>query len=238
MSSRDEDRRVERQLKALLCAACLVVGALFSSVASSQAPLESAVKAAYIYRFLEYVAWPAPSFRTAEDPIVIGTTHSDEVSAELNRMTSGRTVHNRRLVVTAVKQFERDSVVHVLYVPAGDVARSAKLIEAARQRPILVITDIEDGLDRGATINFVQSEGRIKFEVSVEAAGRAGLTISARLLAVATRVKKGEYRPPVYAWAHAAAVEAGVLAMLKRHTITSDARHFACCGSRVAPVLR
>ena len=189
-----------RPFELLGYAACVLFALTLSSNAAPQPPLEAAVKAAYIYRFLEYVAWPAQAFRTPDEAIVIGTTHNDDVTAELTRIVSERHVHNRRLSVVAVKQIDRDLVVHVLYVPALDAARLARAVELARQRPILVITDMDEGLEKGATINFVQSEGRIKFEVSVEAAARAGLTISARLLAVATRVKKGESRPATYAW--------------------------------------
>ncbi|MGZ8229713.1 MAG: YfiR family protein [Burkholderiales bacterium] len=49
------------------------------------------------------------------------------------------------------------------------------------------------------------TEGRIKFEVSLEAAQRAGLTISARLLALAVRVKKGEFQHNMFAMSAPAA---------------------------------
>jgi hypothetical protein len=167
--------------------------------AESQTPLEVEVKAAYIYRFLDYVTWPSQSFRAQEDPIVIGTLQNDEVAAELARLTRDRTVQGRRLQVVVVKD-ERDPAVHVLYVSRLEPARTARALEAARQRPILVVTDLSDGLDRGGVINFVPTGGRIQFEVSLEAAARAGLEISSRLLAVARRVKKGEYRHRVYAF--------------------------------------
>jgi len=179
--------------------ACLLLALAFSTGALAQPALEETVKAAYIYRFLEYVAWPPQAFRTPDEPLVIGTTHNDGVTAELSRIVAERTVHNRKLSVVVVKQVDRDAPVHVLYIPSDDAARLAKAAEVARQRPILIITDVNDGLEKGATINFVQSEGRIKFEVSLEAASRAGLTISSRLLAVATRVKKSAYRPATYA---------------------------------------
>jgi hypothetical protein len=92
---------------------------------------------------------------------------------------------------------ERDPAVHVLYVAAADVAKLVKT--PTRQRPVLIVSDAADGLEHGATINFVPTEGRIKFEVSLEAAQRAGLTISARLLALAVRVKKGEFQHNMFA---------------------------------------
>jgi hypothetical protein len=92
---------------------------------------------------------------------------------------------------------ERDLSVHVLYVAAPDFARFLK--SSLRRPAVLIVTDARDGLENGATINFVLSEGRVKFEVSLEAAQRAGLTISARLLGIAVRVKKGEFQHSIYA---------------------------------------
>jgi hypothetical protein len=173
----------------MIALACACVGVTTPSVRAQAT--EAAVKAAYIYRFLEYVSWPAESFRNAEEPIVIGTTQDDDVAAELARVTRDRTVQNRRLTLVDVRD-ERDLAVHVLYVPPGNSPRLSRVLEAARQRPILIITNSAGGLDKGGVINFVAAGGRIQFEVSLEAAHRAGLTISARLLAVALRVKKTE----------------------------------------------
>jgi hypothetical protein len=184
-------------------ALCLVAVFLLASAAAAQAPLEAGVKAAYIYRFLEYVTWPAAAFRAPEDPILIGVVQNDTVSAELARIVNERMAQGRKLVLVQLKD-ERDLPVHVLYIPKLDLPRPARIFEAARQQPTLVITDDPDGSDKGAAITFVPSGGRIQFEVALEAAARAGLNISSRLLAVAVRVKKGEYRAPRYA--HAGAV--------------------------------
>jgi hypothetical protein len=185
-------------MKVVLLLIGLCWAGLTSAPAAAQAPLDSEVKAAYIYRFLDYVTWPPQSFRNADDPLLIGTMQNDDVAAELARLTRERTVQGRRLQLVVVKD-EREPGVHALYVPRVEAARAARVLDAARQRPILVVTDHPEGLERGGVINFVPAAGRIQFEVSLEAAARTGLEISSRLLAVAIRVKKGEYGRPLVA---------------------------------------
>lgn len=175
---------------------CLVAAMLVSAGASAQAPVESAVKAAYIYRFLEYVTWPGESSTAPGVPIIIGVTRENDVARELRRIAHDRTVQDRRIVVVTARQ-NIEAPVHVLYVPEADIAKFLK--GASGQRPTLIVTDTADGLEHGATINLVQSGGRIRFEVSIEAAQRAGLAISSRLLALAIRVKKGEHQQHIYA---------------------------------------
>jgi hypothetical protein len=184
----------------LVVAACVCGCIGLAAVAHAQV-MESTVKAAYVYRFLDYVSWPAQSFRTPDDPIVIGIVQDPVIVAEVTRLTQERTVQSRRLSVLEVRD-ERDlPSVHVLYVPNVKSPRASRLIESARHHPILIVTDSADGLDRGGMINFVTIGDRVQFEVSLEAAQRAGLAISARLLAVAWRVKKTKYSDHVPGYA-------------------------------------
>jgi hypothetical protein len=62
---------------------------------------------------------------------------------------------------------------------------------ARRSRNILVITESEDALDQGSVINLILIDGRVRFEVSLDAAERAGLKVSSRMLAVAHLVRMG-----------------------------------------------
>jgi hypothetical protein len=53
---------------------------------------------------------------------------------------------------------------------------------------MVVTTDAPRGIDRGATLAFVHAWERVRFEVSLPAAAKSGVKVSARLLAVAERV--------------------------------------------------
>ena len=61
-------------------------------------------------------------------------------------------------------------------------------------RSTLVVSDQQDGLEAGSTINFLMLDHRVRFEVSLAEAERARLKISAQLLAVAVRVFGGGRR--------------------------------------------
>ncbi|HEY0819966.1 MAG TPA: YfiR family protein, partial [Rhizobacter sp.] len=79
--------------------------------------------------------------------------------------------------------------VHVLML-GRDVKRPAEWIAAAKAHPVLVVTDLAQGLERGAALCFVETDGRLRFEASVPAAEAAGLRLSSRLLALADKVVK------------------------------------------------
>ena len=180
------------------CAALLIALVPLASPAPAHAQVtteaqtnERSVMAAYIYRFITYVEWPASAFPNAEAPIVIGVVNADDIAAELEQIVQGRTAQNRRLQVRRLAPGDAGVGVNVLFI-GGEAA--PKLLQAAKtltERSVLTITGVERGIDQGSVINFVHVDGRVRFEVNVAVAEKSGLRLSSRLLTVATRVKAG-----------------------------------------------
>jgi hypothetical protein len=54
---------------------------------------------------------------------------------------------------------------------------------------VLTIGEIDQFLEQGGVINFVKKEGRIRLEISLDAARLANLQISSKLLNVADAVR-------------------------------------------------
>lgn len=163
----------------------LTLGAAASPAATYS---EEAVKAAFLHRFGAYVQWPSPP--AGDTPFVIAVVGSDAVVEQLERLLPGLSVQNRPAQVRRVKEPRELDGVHILYIGEGGVGRARPLMAAAAARPILVVTDDEDGLDRGGIINFVRVERSIRFDVSLPAADRSGLKIDSGLLSVAAHVQE------------------------------------------------
>ena len=155
--------------------------------------LEHEVKAAYLFRFLSFVEWPPSSFLRPDSPIVIGVLGDEAVLEELRGIVPGRVVQGRPVAAVRIPLDARPGAslagVHVLFVAR---AASAQLAQLAPTRGILVVSDSERGLDQGAVVNFVRAEGRLRFEVAVDAAEQRELRISSRMLAVASSVRPGK----------------------------------------------
>jgi hypothetical protein len=168
--------------------ALLVSGNAVAQIDDGASEIE--VKAAFVYKFMGYVEWPRHSL-AADAPLVIGVAGAEDIAGELSRIVTARTIQGRSVTVRPINAPAELNGVQVLFIGADAVSRMPRLIEAARERPILIVTDAPDGLEHGAMINFVRVKRRVQFEIAVAPAERAGLTLSSRLLAVALRVKKG-----------------------------------------------
>jgi hypothetical protein len=158
---------------------------LLPCVAGAQA-LEHEVKAAYLFRFLSFIEWPASAFASPDTPIAIGVLGSDDVLAELRAIVPGRVVQGRPVSVRKLQPGESAAGLHALFVGRGASLPPAKL---GQGQALLVVTEADGGLEQGAVVNFVRAEGRVRFEVALDSAERRELKISSRMLAVASHVR-------------------------------------------------
>ena len=65
-----------------------------------------------------------------------------------------------------------------------------KLVQMVRGLPILTVGETPGFAEHGGVIRFVLEDNRVRFEVNVEAAHQADLTISSRLLTLARIVQQ------------------------------------------------
>ena len=184
-----------KRILAALGLSCAALG--FANAAAQQPSLTAGqVKAGFLYHFAAFVDWPES---TPTDAIVIGLLGGDEVEAELARIVAAKRAPGRSVTMRRLNPGEELAGIHILYVGAGESQRLERIVAALRGTPTLVVSDTPEGLERGATINFITAD-RVQFDISLESATRGGLRVSPRLLSVAVRVKKsGLTQEPVYA---------------------------------------
>jgi len=159
------------------------------SCAATAQPLEHEVKAAFLHKFLSFVEWPPAALEPAGAPLVIGVAGAEDTAAALEQMAAARGAQGRAVVVRRLRPGQPVEGLHVLFVPRGSAAQLRELSRAAPGQPLLVVCEWEGALEQGAVINFSVAEGRVRFEVALDAAERRSLRISSRMLAVALNVR-------------------------------------------------
>ncbi|HWL61551.1 MAG TPA: YfiR family protein [Steroidobacteraceae bacterium] len=170
-----------RHFLPLLCMAMLVAGGAQGRAA--EAYPDTAVKAAFLLRFAEYVEWPA----APPEEFVIAVLDTTGMAAQLREFAT-RQLHGRPVRVRAVNSFAAARGAQILYVGSSGREELRSLSRTGSPPGMLIVSDVRQGLAHGSTINFLDADGRVRFEASLESASRAGLKISAELLSVAVRV--------------------------------------------------
>lgn len=173
-----------------LTAAVAVSGTMRPAAAQTPGPLptlEDEIKAAYLYNFTKFVDWPAVAFQRTSDPLVMCVAADASFSRAVDRIIAGETIGGRPLRLVPA---ETDTVArcHVLFIGRGGPERLSRLIAAADKAPVLTVSDAPRFLQQGGMILFVLENNRVRFDVNLRAAERAGLRVSSKLLRVARRV--------------------------------------------------
>ena len=158
-------------------------------VAHSQSAVFSAdaVKAAFLYRFASYVEWPA---EVATEPFIIAVVGADDVAQHLEALLPRIRIHGAAAQVRRISRATDLDGVHILYIGPRALNSTRTLRNAAARRPILIVTDDQNGIEAGGVINFIESSRNVRFEISLVASDRARLKIKSALLSVAARVER------------------------------------------------
>jgi hypothetical protein len=170
-------------------AACLITVSLtipmWAQSASSVAPSEYLIKAGFTYNFAKLMQWPDRAFPQPDSPIVIGILGADPFGNTLREVLTGKNVNGRTFVVKHLKLGAELKDCNILFVTASETAHLDEIFRVVRGLPILTIGESPNFARRGGIINFVLEDDKVHFEVNVEAAKQADITISSRLLTLA-----------------------------------------------------
>jgi hypothetical protein len=168
----------------LVCALALAVPRAATAVSASDVS-EYQVKGAYLFNFIRLIEWPdAPAVSTPTLPLcVLGES---PVVAALDGMATAP-VRGRRIVVRRITTIPDARACEVLFLSER---ASSDLDGVVRALPpgVLTVSEIDTDDRVGSVINFVVEDDRVGFDVNVQAASRAQLAVSARLLSVARAV--------------------------------------------------
>lgn len=174
----------------LLLAACLCVSTWCGARAQPHAA-EYQVKAAFLYKFLSFVDWPAEVFERPDSPLVIGVLGADPLADELVAVVAERTAHGRPVAARKLRPGESVAGLHMLFVGRPGSAQLPALLDSAKGQPMLTVTESDEAFAQGSAINFVIVDNKVRFDVAPHAAELGNLKISSRLLAVARKVLPG-----------------------------------------------
>jgi hypothetical protein len=177
--------------------ACFLLG--MALVCSAQTPAydsapEYPIKVAFLYKFCLYVEWPKTAFDNTESPIILGVAGPDTVADELSAAVKEHTINNRRLEVHRIGKNSDLTDIHLLFVARSEASMLHDFAAKSQNIPLLLVSEVNDGLDEGAGINFIVRDNKVRFDVALDTTNKQGLHLSAQLLKVARNVR-GENSP-------------------------------------------
>jgi hypothetical protein len=176
-------------------ACCLILILLLVSpirLHASSTAEEYSIKAAFLFHFAQFVDWPAEAFQDASSPLTYCTLGVDPFHGALETTLSRKTVGTRTIRVEHFKQMQEIQGCQVLFIGAAEKDFRPPMLASLQGSPVLTVGETVNFAQDGGMIGFCLEQNRIRFEINLEAAERAKLKISSRLLALARTVIGGQ----------------------------------------------
>jgi hypothetical protein len=159
------------------------------SAAQSEALTENQIKAGFLYNFTKFVEWPPDSFVDSNVPTVVGVVGDTPITSLVTGAAEGRTVNGRAVIVKQFKLGQDLRGCQILFVSASEEKHMAQILDAIRGSSVLTVSESDGFAESGGVINFFVEGNKVRLEINLEAASRARLKISAKVIGVARLVK-------------------------------------------------
>jgi len=174
-----------------IAAVLLLLASLGAPRAAAAQPTpsgEESIKATFLFNFTKFVEWPTPPGGPSREPFRLCVVAEPLFAVAVDRTIEDESVGGRPLQRLSPNSPEAARACQILFLGRAESSHADRWIAAVRDSPVLVVSESSTAWDRGSHINFVVVDNRVRFDVNADAASRAGISISSKLLRVARTV--------------------------------------------------
>jgi hypothetical protein len=172
----------------LLAIGCWVLASARGAPAQATIPNEYDVRAAIILNLAKFVVWPSARTADPHAPFVVGLLGYDEQSAALERFLAGRSVDGRQVTVRRIAHGDRVDDCFMVYVAPAERKHYEESEPELTRAGVLTVSDDERFVYNGGIVGLPVTGDHVEIQVNLQHAALSGLTISSRLLQLATVV--------------------------------------------------
>ncbi|MGH9688160.1 MAG: YfiR family protein [Candidatus Acidiferrales bacterium] len=151
-------------------------------------PTEYQLKAAFLFNFAKFVEWPASSFASPQGPFSICILGTDPFGPGIDETLQGQMIGGRAVTVLRVREAAQLRRCQVAFISASEKGNLPRILQTLRGANVLLVGETPGFVAAGGTIEFEMQDNRVRFSINPDAAERAGLRVSSKLLSLATIV--------------------------------------------------
>lgn len=158
--------------------------ALLVPKAEASEAREYAVKAAYLYKFLNLIEWPNES---KIQSFAVGVVGPGPFGSSLDDI-EGKLVRGKPLRVVTYPMVKSPVPTEqmILFIDQANDKKLETALKDLKGHNVLTVGESTHFAERGGCINLVTVKNRVRFRINVDAVRRAQLKISPRLVKIAT----------------------------------------------------
>lgn len=158
-----------------------VLALMFGSYQPASAQKEK-YHSIFIYNFTKYIKWPD---NKSESDFVVGILGNSPIQKNLEAMAQSKQVNGKKIQVKHLSSVDETAGCHILYIAPEESGKIDKVLSGTDGETVLIITNSPGMVKKGAAINFVEVDGKIKFELNESNAESKGLRVAGSLVSLA-----------------------------------------------------
>ena len=164
-------------LKKHLCilgAIILLMGGNTMTAQKSARVKEYDLKAAFLYRFIDYIDWGGNSKNKLISIDILGEC---PIAKSLTDITN-----SNKIDVKVFSNLNEMGLCNILFVPKNSPIPIETILSAYSKKPVLIVSEQKGYGHKGTHMNFVIVDDKLKFEINLVALKKDGIGISSFLL--------------------------------------------------------
>lgn len=135
---------------------------------------EYILKAGFLYRFIDYVSWKDYSKKQTFKVAILEQSPITEALLNIPK--------NKKMEIKEYKNLNEITSCNILFVPYDCSYRIETIISKFSGKPVLIVTERNGYGKKGAHMNFIIVNSKLKFEVNLKSINKDGIGISSFLL--------------------------------------------------------
>lgn len=147
------------------------------NLTQAQGPTKYKVYSGFMNYFTKYVQWPADS---KSDEFVIAVVGNSPLASELQPL-AGKMVGTKKIVVKSFANASAVNVGQIIFISEDQSSAISAISTKAKQYNSLVVTETPGGTGKGSDVNFIEQDGKVRFELSANNSDAHGIKVSAEL---------------------------------------------------------
>ncbi len=148
---------------------------------------EYLLKAAFLYNIAKFVEWPTAATPDSHAPItfcMIGDAFGGAIES-----VEGKQVQGHPIAVKRDPSIPSAKDCHLLFISETELGKSAVLLAAVKDSPVLTVCDIRRCTDQGFMVNLQLTDNKVAIEINVDAVQHSRVKVSSQLMKLARLVK-------------------------------------------------
>lgn len=147
---------------------------------------EYTIKALFIYNFTKYIEWPEQNI---SEHFKIGVMGEPIMNEKLAGILQGKKIYNRAFEIKTVNTIDEVAGCQILIISKNANDKLKPVIDRYSKNEILIVTEYKNMATKGAGMNLIEKDQRMKFEMNDASIKKAGLKIASQLYELAIVIK-------------------------------------------------